>query len=81
MLKNVNKYLHKIASLSVFQITLFNVRFFILSLLIGIMYLVYTQNFPKNEYFLPARNLSVSENFAYVLNEWSHIVSFREFPN
>ena len=44
----------------------------------GVIYLKRTQNFPKNNFLPPGthtcvcvRNVSFSENFAYVLNEWS----------
>ena len=44
---------------------------------LGVINLVRTQNFPKDCYFLPSdthtqgvRNISFSENFADVLNEW-----------
>ena len=59
---------------------------------LGVIHLVRTQNFPKNQHFLHlirtryvfvsggwgwgVRNVSFSENFAYVLNEWSLIVNF-----
>ena len=50
---------------------------------IGVIHLVRTQNFPKNQHFLPlddayfyvcvsgggVRNVNLSETFAYVLNE------------
>ena len=45
----------------------------------GMIHLVSTQYFPKNQHFLPpdmhtyqgVRNVKFSEDFAYVLNEWS----------
>ena len=45
--------------------------------ILGIIHLVRTQDFPENFYFLPpdmhayqeVRNVSFSENFAYLLNE------------
>ena len=59
---------------------------------LGVIHLVRTQNFPKNQHFLHlirtryvfvsggwgggVRNVSFSENFAYVLNELSLIVNF-----
>ena len=50
--------------------------------MVGIVHLVRTENFPKDWRFLPpdthtyvcvseVRNVSFSENFAYVVNEWS----------
>ena len=51
----------------------------------GIMHLLRTRKFSKNSHFFPlirkrkracpgVRNFSFSENFAYVLNGWSHIL-------
>ena len=40
---------------------------------IGIIYLVRTQNLVRTCAYQGVRNISFSENFAYVLNEWSHI--------
>ena len=55
----------------------------------GFIHLVSTQNFPKNSHFLPlwyartcayqgVRNVSFSENFAYILNGWSPVSCFEE---
>ena len=46
----------------------------------GIIHLVSTQNIPKNQHFLHLqgiRNVTFSENFASVLNEWPLKVCFR----
>ena len=52
----------------------FSLRFSDISLTsIGVIHLIRTQDFPKNEHFLPpdiyqgVRNVHFSENFAYVL--------------
>ena len=43
----------------------------------GIIYLLRTQNFPKNITFL-VKNISFSKNFAYVINKWSQTVSWKQ---
>ena len=57
---------------------------------LGIIYLVRTQNFPKSNISNPlirtrtyayqrVRNVSFSENFSYILNEWSPLGVLRIF--
>ena len=56
----------------------------------GIVYLVRTQSFPKNKHLIPLirarrlKNVSFSENFAYVWNEWSLMYPWKvlsQFPS